>query len=179
LSPPFEGVEALGFPMMVKPAREGSSLGISKVLSRHDLEEAYAKAAGLDARVLGERWVEGEEYTVALLKGKALPVIRLEPQAPFFDFEAKYRGKTLYHCPSGLSKEAEEGLQQLALEAFDILGASGWGRVDMLLDREGQPWLLEINTVPGMTEHSLVPMAARAAGMDFDALVRGILETSL
>ncbi len=179
LSPPFEGAEALGFPLMVKPAREGSSLGMSKVTSREELDGAYRKALSLDPLVFGERFIEGQEYTAAILHGRALPLIRLEPQAPFFDFEAKYGGKTRYHCPAGLPPEKERAVAALALEAFEALGASGWGRVDLIIDARGQPWLLEINTVPGMTPKSLVPMAARAAGMDFDALVRAILETSL
>jgi len=129
-----------------------------------------------DHRVLAERWVQGTEYTVAILGEEALPLIRLETPREFYDFEAKYEAEdTGYHLPCGLSPEEEHRLQELALKAFHALGASGWGRVDLMVDGDGQPWLIEVNTVPGMTDHSLVPMAARGAGIDFEELVWRIL----
>ena len=170
----------IGLPVAVKPAREGSSLGTTRVEQASDLEAAWREAQRFDAEVLAEQWIEGAEYTVAILDGEALPVIRLETPRSFYDYQAKYEAMdTRYHCPCGLDAEAEQRLQTLALRAFKALGASGWGRVDIMLDAEGRPWLLENNTVPGLTDHSLVPMAAKAAGMDFDALVLRILATSL
>ena len=169
----------LGLPLIIKPCREGSSLGMSKVDSADQLAAAYADAAVLDAEVFAERWLPGAEYTVAVLDGRALPVIRLEVPGGFYDYDAKYVGeKTRYLLPCGLDAEAEEAIQQLALEAFAALGASGWGRVDLRCDAAGKPHLLEINTVPGMTDHSLVPMAARHAGLSFGDLVLAILETT-
>ena len=170
----------VGYPMMVKPAHEGSSIGMSRVTNRAELEQAWKQAKEYDGLVLAERWIEGEEYTVAILNGEALPAIRLETPREFYDYDAKYRADTTrYHCPCGLTGEQEAELQQLALNAFRIAGASGWGRVDLMRDREGQPWLIEVNTVPGMTDHSLVPMAAKAAGIGFDELVVQILSGSL
>ncbi|MGB1541645.1 MAG: D-alanine--D-alanine ligase, partial [Cycloclasticus sp.] len=129
--------------------------------------------------VMAEQWVEGEEYTVAILAGQPLPVIRLETPNDFYDYEAKYElNTTQYHCPCGLDVETEKALQGLSLKAFNQLGAEGWGRVDLMLDKSGVPQLLEINTVPGMTDHSLVPMAAKQAGINFNELVWTILETS-
>ncbi|WP_280818794.1 D-alanine--D-alanine ligase [Thiorhodococcus minor] len=172
--------EALGFPLMIKPAHEGSSIGMARVETADALEQAWRAAAEFDALVLAERWIRGAELTCAVLGREALPMIRLETPNIFYDYDAKYRATTTrYHCPSGLDEAIERKLRQLALDAFDVVGASGWGRVDMMLDESGQPHLLEINTVPGMTDHSLVPMAARAAGIDFDALVMRILEASL
>ena len=173
-----EGV-VLALPLMVKPALEGSSIGMSKVRAAADLPAAFAKASGFGP-VLAEQFIEGGEYTVAILGGQALPPIRLETTHDFYDFDAKYiADDTRYHCPCGLPPEAEEELKGLALSAFRAVGASGWGRVDVMRDGDGRFWLLEINTVPGMTDHSLVPMAARAAGMDFGELVWRILETTL
>ncbi|MTW21999.1 D-alanine--D-alanine ligase [Allochromatium palmeri] len=170
----------LGFPLMIKPVHEGSSIGMSRVESVEALEQAWRAAAEFDSLVLAERWIQGTELTCAILGREALPMIRLETPHVFYDYEAKYSAdSTRYHCPSGLDVDLEARLRTLALRAFDVLGASGWGRVDMMLDAAGQPFLLEINTVPGMTDHSLVPMAARAAGIDFDDLVWRILETSL
>ena len=170
----------LGFPLMIKPVHEGSSIGMARVESADELERAWHAAAEYDALVLAERWIQGAEYTCAILGREALPLIRLETPHAFYDFEAKYRAdSTRYHCPCGLDTADEARLRQLALDAFDAVGASGWGRVDLMVDGSGQPFLLEINTVPGMTDHSLVPMAARVAGIDFDALVWQILETSL
>ncbi len=179
----FAAVErALGLPIFVKPAREGSSIGMSKVKHAGELQAAYEAAAEHDPLVLAEKFIDGAEYTAAILGNTALPLIRLElPQATeFYDFEAKYiRNDTQYHCPSGLSGEQEVACQKLALEAFLLVGCRDWGRVDFMLDQTGHPYLLEVNTSPGMTDHSLVPMAARAAGKDFDALCLEILELTL
>jgi len=172
-------VHKLGFPVMVKPALEGSSLGMAKAENIEQLHEAYKQASTYACEVMAEQWVEGDEYTVAILAGSALPMIRLETPNDFYDYKAKYEvNTTQYHCPCGLDAEQERALQDLSIKAFNMLGGSGWGRVDLMLDQMGVPQLLEINTVPGMTDHSLVPMAAKQAGIDFNALVWGILETS-
>lgn len=171
---------ALGFPLMIKPAHEGSSIGMARVEDEGQLEAAWRDASRYDTLVLAERWIAGPEFTCAILGYEALPLIRLETPRVFYDYEAKYfANDTRYLCPCGLPAEEEARLQALALEAFETVGARGWGRVDLMLDGEGNPYLLEINTVPGMTDHSLVPMAARARGLDFDELVWRILETSL
>lgn len=173
-------VDELGLPLMIKPAREGSSLGVSKVTAADQLAAAIAAARALDDSVLAERYIAGGEYTCAILGRDALPAIRIETPRAFYDYEAKYYADdTRYLCPCGLAPDAERALQALALRAFDALGCRGWGRVDFMIDGDGRPWLIEVNTVPGMTDHSLVPMAARAAGIDFDELVWRILETSL
>jgi D-alanine-D-alanine ligase len=172
-------IEQLGLPLAVKPAHEGSSLGATRVTQAAELEPAWQTAVAFDAEVIAEPWILGEEYTVAILGGEALPVIRLETPREFYDYQAKYQtNDTLYHCPCGLDVDAEQSLQALALQAFNALGASGWGRIDFMLDGEGNPWLLENNTVPGLTDHSLVPMAARAAGIEFDELVLRILSAT-
>lgn len=172
-------ISELGLPMFVKPATQGSSVGMSKVEKAADLPAAYAAAAATDDIVLAEAYLPGPEYTVGVLHGRALPSIRIVPSQGFYDYQAKYfRDDTKYHCPSGLAAEAEKHLTALALGAFAAAGASGWGRVDFMMDATGRPLLLEINTVPGMTDHSLVPMAARVAGMDFETLVWRVLETS-
>jgi len=172
-------LERLGLPLIVKPATQGSSVGMTKVERAADLPAAYAAAAAHDDSILAERWITGGEYTVAILQGQALPSIRIETPKAFYDYEAKYfRDDTRYFCPSGLSAPAERHLGSLALATFEATGAQGWGRVDFMMDGTGRPLLLEINTVPGMTDHSLVPMAARAAGIDFDELVWRVLETS-
>lgn len=177
----LSGVVAdLGLPIFVKPASEGSSIGMSKVTEASQLEPAVAKARQFDARVLAEQFIAGREYTAAILNGEALPVVRVEPQADFYDYHAKYQAEdTAYHCPSGLPEAVETQAQALALRAFDVCGAKGWGRVDFFVDEAGQIWLLELNTVPGLTSHSLVPMAAKAAGYDFKALVWAILLSSV
>lgn len=173
-------VERLGLPLMVKPVREGSSIGMAKVEAPEELDEAWRQARVFDPQVIAERWIDGAEYTVAILEHAALPVIRLETPRDFYDFDAKYEAtSTRYLCPCGLSPERQGSLQTLALRAFDAIAAHGWGRVDLMVDRDEQPWLIEVNTVPGMTDHSLVPMAARAAGLDFDQLAMRILATSL
>ncbi|MEY4357805.1 MAG: hypothetical protein RL469_1131 [Pseudomonadota bacterium] len=173
-------VERLGVPMIVKPATQGSSVGMSKVLRAEDLPAAFAAAAATDDCVFAEPWLTGGEFTVGILHGRALPSIRIETPKTFYDYEAKYlRNDTRYLCPSGLSAEAEQHLAALSLGAFAAAGGEGWGRVDFMMDATGRPLLLEINTIPGMTDHSLVPMAAKAAGMDFETLVWRVLETSL
>ncbi|NKI34326.1 D-alanine--D-alanine ligase [Wenzhouxiangella sp. XN79A] len=167
-------------PLFVKPAREGSSVGMGRVDAPEQLEAALANALKHDQRALVERLVDGPEYTASLLHDDVLPLIRIETPRDFYDYDAKYASNdTQYHCPCGLAADEEAALAALAREAFRVLGCSGWGRVDFLLDRDGRPWLLEANTVPGMTDHSLVPMAAQAAGLDFDALVGRILETAV
>jgi D-alanine-D-alanine ligase len=172
--------ESLGFPLMIKPAHEGSSIGMARVENAAQLAAAREEAARFDSLVIAERWITGPEFTCAVLGGEALPMIRLETPRTFYDYQAKYfADDTRYLCPCGLAPEEEARLQEMALAAFDAVAAGGWGRVDFMLDGEGRPFLLEINTVPGMTDHSLVPMAARACGIDFDALVLRILETSL
>jgi D-alanine-D-alanine ligase len=172
-------LERLKLPLIVKPATQGSSVGMTKVDRAEDLPAAFAAAAGLEAVVFAEPWITGGEYTVAILQGAALPSIRIETPRTFYDYEAKYfRDDTRYFCPSGLSGPAEAHLASLALAAFEAAGASGWGRADFMMDDAGKPLLLEINTVPGMTGHSLVPMAARAVGIDFDELAWRVLETS-
>jgi D-alanine-D-alanine ligase len=169
----------LGFPIIVKPAAEGSSIGISRAENFNELEEAWKNASHYNCLVFAETWVFGTEYTAAVLNDRPLPLIRLETPHLFYDFAAKYQAETtIYHCPCGLEVESEAKLQQLALQACETLGVSGWGRVDLLVDHEHQPWLIEVNTVPGMTDHSLVPMAAKAAGLSFEELTWHLLETS-
>ncbi|WP_141441274.1 D-alanine--D-alanine ligase [Vreelandella titanicae] len=172
-------VEQLGLPLIVKPVHEGSTLGISIVKSQTALEAAYHEAAQFDARVMAERFVVGEEYTVALLGDQVLPAIRVEVPGGFYDYEAKYIANTTqYHLPCGLSAQHEAELALLCQQAFAAIGGVGWGRVDVMRDSEGRFWLLEVNTVPGMTDHSLVPQAAAHAGISFDDLVLRILNTA-
>ena len=172
--------ERIGLPLAVKPVHEGSSIGATKLEQADQLEEAYKKAAQFDSEVMVEPWITGKEYTATILGNDALPLIRLETPRTFYDYEAKYQlDTTRYFCPCGLDAEKEKELQDMALKAFQVLGASGWGRVDIICDDKGDPWLLENNTVPGMTDHSLVPMAAKAAGIEFDELVWRILELTM
>jgi D-alanine-D-alanine ligase len=153
---------------------------MTKVDNPDQLRSAWTAASRYDELVLAERWIVGAEYTCAILGGEALPLIRLETPRTFYDYEAKYSATTTrYHCPSGLDKTQEEHLQTMAADAFAAIGGRGWGRVDLMVDLDGQPWLLEVNTAPGMTDHSLVPMAARARGIGFDELVWRILEMTL
>jgi D-alanine-D-alanine ligase len=167
----------LDLPLFIKPANEGSSVGVSKVKTVEQLPLAYAEAAKHDKVVIAESYVSGGEYTVAILNGRALPVIKIEPANEFYDYEAKYlRDDTRYLCPCGLDAKAEAEMQELAQQAFALIGGQGWGRVDFLRGEDGKAYLLEINTSPGMTDHSLVPMAARQAGIDFQQLVLQILE---
>lgn len=170
---------ALQYPLIVKPAHEGSSIGISKVDSAAALPAAWQAAAQYDSNVLAEQWISGGEYTAGILGDTPLPLIRLETPHVFYDYEAKYHADTTrYLIPCGLSQAQEGALQEQALAAFAALGAHGWGRVDFMLDTQGQPWFIEVNTVPGLTDHSLVPMAARASGLDFSQLVMQILDSS-
>lgn len=169
----------LGLPIFVKPAIGGSSLGMSKVTRAADLEAAWRAAKPIGGEVLAEAFIGGGEYTAAILGRQVLPLLKIEAAGAFYDYHAKYQADTTrYLCPCGLDRYQEDRMAALCLAAFDAVGARGWGRVDFMLDGEGNPWLLEINTVPGMTSHSLVPMAARAAGMGFEDLVLRILELS-
>lgn len=172
-------VRALGLPVIVKPSHEGSSVGVTRVHAEGDLAQAVALAARYDGELLVERLIEGDELTVAILDDAALPSIRIVPAGAFYDYHAKYVAEdTTYVCP-GLEGDAEARLKALALAAFRALGVTGWGRVDVMRDRAGGDWLLEVNTAPGMTSHSLVPKAAAAAGIGFDALCWRVLETSM
>lgn len=165
-----------GLPVFVKPAREGSSIGISKVRRAGELGAAYRTARQYDDKVIAERAILGGEYTVAILGDSALPIVKIEPANEFYDYDAKYlRDDTAYLCPCGLPEARETALRQQALEAFRIVGGRGWGRVDFLMDEAGAPYFLEVNTSPGMTDHSLVPMSARAAGISYDDLVLRVL----
>jgi len=169
----------LGLPLMVKPANEGSSIGMTKVRNARDLPEAYALAANYDRMVIAEAFVDGVELTAGILGDKPLPLIKLETPREFYDYEAKYEADdTRYLIPCGLPPDAERIVQDEALFAFNALGCSGWGRVDLILDRSGKPYFLEVNTLPGMTDHSLVPMAARHAGLSFEDLCVRILESA-
>ncbi|MBT8119970.1 MAG: D-alanine--D-alanine ligase [Gammaproteobacteria bacterium] len=171
-----QALEQLGLPLIIKPVLEGSSIGMSKVESKDELVPAWQKAQQCGGTVIAERWIIGEEYTAAMLDGQVLPMIKLKTTHKFYDYDAKYEANdTQYICPCGLSEEREAELGELACRAFDAVGASSWGRVDFMLDQDGQPWLIEVNTVPGMTSHSLVPMAAKQAGLSFEDLVLKIL----
>ena len=173
-------VEYLGLPLIIKPVREGSSYGASKVKELSEMESAWRQAHEFDERVMAESWIVGGEYTVSILDDEVLPMIRLETPREFYDYEAKYIADTTkYHCPCGLDADVENELGKLAFEAFKALDASGWGRVDFMLDAEDKPWLIEVNTIPGMTSHSLVPISAKQAGMSFDDLTLRILAASL
>ncbi|WP_436915422.1 D-alanine--D-alanine ligase [Acinetobacter gandensis] len=177
-----EIVDSIGLPFIIKPVHEGSSIGMSKVEKMEDFAEAITKATQHDAVVMAEKWITGREFTIVILNGVALPVIRLEPPADvaFYDYEAKYnRNDVQYGIPCGLTEDEEKRLQALCLRAFQAVGASGWGRIDAMQDEQGNFWLLEVNTVPGMTSHSLVPKAAKAVGYSFDELCVAILEQTL
>ena len=172
-------VARLGLPLMVKPVHEGSSIGITKVESVEKFDAAYAQAARHDRSVIAEQFIAGRELTAAILDSEPLPLVRIEAPQGNYDYHNKYFGEaTQYHCPSGLAPDLEARIQQQALAAFRVVGCHGWGRLDLMLDAENRPWFLEINTIPGMTDHSLVPMAARARGIAFDDLVLRILETA-
>jgi D-alanine-D-alanine ligase len=173
-------VSQLGLPLMIKPASQGSSVGITKVKSADAMNQAYSEARSVDPIVFAERFIDGPEYTVAIVQDRALPSIRIKPATEFYDYQAKYfRDDTQYHCPSGLGAAAEGVLRDAALATFHVTDCFGWGRVDFMRDEaSGKFYFIEINTTPGMTSHSLVPMAARQAGMDFDELVWRVLETS-
>jgi D-alanine-D-alanine ligase len=188
-TPPFEMLGSncdwravatrLGLPIMVKPANEGSSIGMSKVSTADALDEAYALAVNYDPLVMAEKFIEGIELTGAILGEQVLPLIKLETPRDFYDYQAKYvSDDTIYTVPCGLPPQKERELQALCLRAFNALGCRGWGRVDLMLDHAGNPYLLEVNTAPGMTDHSLVPMAARATGMAYEDLCLKILESA-
>lgn len=172
--------ESLGFPLILKPTAQGSSVGMSKVFEHNDLTEAVDLALSFGGTALAERCIVGDEFTVSVLQGQALPSIRIETPRVFYDYRAKYESdRTEYHCPGTADADAETLYAELALAAFNEVGCTGWGRVDFMAGDDGRPQVLEVNTVPGMTSHSLVPMAARQAGMDFAELCWRILETSV
>ena len=172
--------DSVGLPLIIKPVNEGSSIGMSKVTTEQGLAEAIQNAAQYDSEIIAERWINGPEFTVAILAGEALPMIRLKTPNEFYDYEAKYKANTTeYLCPCGLSEQDEAICKALAVEAFNALGMKGWGRIDVMQDADGQFYLLEANSVPGMTDHSLVPMAAANADISFEALVKTILEQTL
>ena len=173
-------VSELGLPLMIKPVLEGSSIGMSKVKDAADMVSAWKLARQYGNTVIAEKFIQGSEYTAAILGDRVLPMIRLETPRDFYDYQAKYSDAgTIYHCPCGLSEEREKELAQLMLKAFRSVHARNWGRVDFMLDKNDQPWLIEVNTVPGMTDHSLVPMAAKQAGISFEELVVTILKETL
>ncbi|TFG86711.1 MAG: D-alanine--D-alanine ligase [Chromatiales bacterium] len=175
-----EAGEQLGLPVMVKPSDEGSSIGMTKVERPEQMRAAWELASGFACDVLAEEWVAGPEYTAAVLHDRVLPLVRIQTDSTFYDYQAKYfSDDTRYVCPCGLSPEREREIAEIARAAFEAVGAAGWGRVDIMVSPQAGPLILEINTVPGMTSHSLVPMAAAAAGTDFDELVWRILETSM
>ena len=172
-------VQTLGLPLVVKPVHEGSSVGISIVRQVSDLAEAMAQARRFDQAVMIEQFVAGSEYTAAMVDGEMLPLVRVETPRDFYDYQAKYQSdSTLYHCPAGLSREREAELLGRCAEAFAAVAVDGWGRVDFILNQQGEPVFLEVNTAPGMTDHSLVPMAARQHGWSFEQLVSRILATA-
>jgi len=169
-------IDELGYDAIVKPAREGSSIGMKKVHNAAELKESFDYASGFDGLVLAESWVKGSEFTIAIVDGEALPPIQLKTTHEFYDYDAKYMASdTQYLLPCGLAAEKESELKELALKAFDVLGCQGWGRIDVMQDSSGNFWLLEANTAPGMTDHSLVPMAAKATGLEFPKLVEKLL----
>ncbi len=170
---------SIPFPVIVKPSHEGSSIGMRKVNNQAELVDAVAFAQQYDSEVLIEQWITGREFTGGVLNNEALPLIELKTTHDFYDFEAKYQSNdTQYICPCDLDADTAGKIQTLVLQAFNVIGAKGWGRVDLMLDEHNQPWLIELNSVPGMTDHSLVPMAAKAAGLSFEQLVLEILQTT-
>ena len=170
-------IQKLGLPLMIKPVLEGSSIGISKVKSQQEMLPAWQLSQACGGTIMAEKFIQGEEYTAAIIGEQVLPMIRLETHNDFYDYQAKYiSNDTRYICPCGLSEEAEAQLGGLMKQAFDAVMAKNWGRVDFMIDKYNQAWLIEVNTVPGMTDHSLVPMAAREAGYSFDELVMNILQ---
>jgi len=176
----YMAAERIGLPLMVKPVHEGSSCGASKVVEIADIKNARCMANRFEDGVMAESWINADEYTAAILGQQVLPLIRLETPRVFYDYKAKYEvNSTKYICPCGLDIEQEEDVKAVALKAFNLVGASGWGRVDLFIDDKQKVWLIEANTVPGMTGHSLVPMAAQQAGIEFDDLVLRILDTSM
>lgn len=176
----YEAVEKFDLPLMVKPVHEGSSCGASKLNDTESIGKVWRNASQYEDEVMAERWISGKEYTVGILGGVALPAILLQTPREFYDYQAKYElDSTQYICPCGLDQDTEKDIQDLALQAFNAVGASGWGRVDLFRTEADENYLIEVNTIPGMTSHSLVPMAAKQAGIDFDQLVMRILDTSL
>lgn len=170
-------IKEIGLPLMIKPVLEGSSIGISKVKTDKEILPAWKEAKECGGDIIAEKFIEGEEFTAAILDDQVLPMIRLETANDFYDYQAKYvSDDTNYICPCGLAETVESDLAIIMKNAFDAVMASGWGRVDFMLDKNQQPWLIEVNTVPGMTDHSLVPMAAEHAGISFDELVMKILQ---
>lgn len=176
----FDAIERqLGLPLFVKPSTEGSSIGVTKVKQPGELRAAYEEARRYDNIVIAERFIGGGEYTCAIVDDVAYPTIKIEPATEYYDYQAKYfRDDTVYRCPSGLAPEVEQRARELALTAFRVLGGRGWGRVDFLMDEQGGIYLLEVNTAPGMTSHSLVPMAARAEGLSYEELCVKVLATA-
>ncbi len=169
----------LGLPLIVKPVKEGSSIGVTKVRAASDLDEAFTLAVNYDSAVMAEKCIEGPEYTASVVDDKPLPLIRIDAPEGNYDYQNKYfTDDTKYICPCGLPAPKEESLKSLALDSFKALGCTGWGRIDLMLDGGGAPWLLEVNTAPGMTGHSLVPMAARALGISYEDLCVKILESA-
>jgi D-alanine-D-alanine ligase len=174
-----QALEALGLPLIIKPVLEGSSIGMSKVETYEEMVPAWLLAQQCGGIVIAESWIEGDEYTAAILDKRVLPMIKLKTSHKFYDYDAKYDATdTQYICPCGLADEREAELAELSKKAFDAVNASAWGRVDFIIDESNQPWLIEVNTVPGMTSHSLVPIAAKQAGISFDDLVLRILSTA-
>lgn len=172
--------ESLGYPLILKPAEQGSSVGMTKVFEQAELSEAVALALRFGDIALAERCIVGDEFTVGVLQGEALPSIRIETPRVFYDYRAKYESdRTEFHCPGTASAQTEKEYAELAIAAFNELGCTGWGRVDFMTGDDGKPQVLEVNTIPGMTSHSLVPMAAKRAGIDFEELCWRILETSV
>jgi len=172
-------VDKIGLPMMVKPVHEGSSCGASKLSETADISKAWRIAGQFEDSVLAERWIDGDEYTAGILGQQVLPLILLKTPHEFYDYRAKYEVEsTEYICPCGLDLDREDEIKSIALQAFNNVGASGWGRVDLIVDDSGEVNLIEVNTIPGMTGHSLVPMAAKQAGIEFDELVLRILGSS-
>ena len=174
-----EIMSAIGVPFFIKPSNEGSSIGIDKIKNEKQYQDAFLKTSKIDANVIVEKFVDGEEFTVAIVNDKTLPVIKIKPSNEFYDYQAKYiKDDTQYICPSGIEKQKEVSISKEALQAFKIIGCSSWGRVDFMMDKQGRHYFIEVNTSPGMTSHSLVPMAAKEAGIDFDQLVLEILKTA-
>ena len=175
----IEILDAISVPFFIKPSNEGSSIGIDKIKNEKQYQEAFLKTSKIDTNVIVEKFVDGEEFTVAIVNGKTFPVIKIKPSNEFYDYEAKYiRDDTQYICPSGIEKNKEASISEEALKAFKAVGCSSWGRVDFMMDKAGQHYFIEVNTSPGMTSHSLVPMAAKEVGINFDQLVLEILKTA-
>ncbi len=174
-----EIMSAIGVPFFIKPSNEGSSIGIDKIKNEKQYQDAFLKTSKIDANVIVEKFVDGEEFTVAIVNDKTLPVIKIKPSNEFYDYQAKYiKDDTQYICPSGIEKHKEVLISQEAIRAFKVIGCSSWGRVDFMMDKQGRHYFIEVNTSPGMTSHSLVPMAAKEVGINFDQLVLEILKTA-